>query len=189
MEEIQAFDIPNDVSWYAVNTRTTHEKRVASLLTCQGFEWFIPLYKCRRRWSDRIKETDQPLFPGYVFCRFDLRSRVQILKTPSVLDIVGIRGVPTAIYEEEITAIQRMQHSGLELSPHPFMRIGQRVRINGGCLDGVEGLIQDVRKRRYLIVSVTLLQRSVSVEIDSAWAVPISSPPRARNSNPAWSSL
>ena len=159
--------------WFAVQVKSTHEKRVTSLLQYQTYECFLPLYTSRRRWSDRIKRVKLPLFPGYVFSRFTPVDRIPILKTPSVISIVGIGAIPTPIDECEIAAIQRAVASGFGLSPHPFLQVGQRVRINGGSLCGLEGLIADVRKRDHLILSVTLLQRSVAVEIDSAWVTPI----------------
>src|SRR5215813_10609914 len=144
--------------WYAVQVKTTHEKRVASFLDFCGFEWFLPVYECRRRWSDRIKRVELPLFAGYVFCRFELSDRVRILKTPSVTRIVGVGHKPIPIPEQEMAAIQTVVKSGLYISPHPFLRIGQRVRIQAGPLCGLEGLITDLRKRDRLIISVTLLQ-------------------------------
>ncbi len=159
--------------WFAVQVKSTHEKRVTSLLQYQTYECFLPLYTSRRRWSDRIKSVELPLFPGYVFTRFTPAARIPILKTPSVISIVGIGAIPTPIDECEIAAIQRAVASGIGLSPHPFLQVGQRVRLNGGSLDGLEGLIADVRKRDHLILSVTLLHRSVAVEIDSAWVTPI----------------
>src|SRR5436190_7908574 len=159
--------------WFAVQVKSTHEKRVTSLLQYQTYEFFLPHYTSRSRWSDRIKRVELPLFPGYVFTRFTAVDRIPILKTPSVISIVGIGAIPTHIDESEIAAIQRAVASGFGLSPHPFLQVGQRVRINGGSLCGLEGLIADVRKRDHLILSVTLLQRSVAVEIDSAWATPI----------------
>ena len=159
--------------WFAIQVKSTHEKRVTSLLLYQKYECFLPFYTSRRRWSDRIKRVELPLFPGYVFARFTSAGRIPILKTPSVISIVGIGAIPAPIDECEIAAIQRAVASGFGLSPHPFLQIGQRVRINGGSLYGLEGLIADVRKRDRLILSVTMLQRSVAVEIDSVWATPI----------------
>jgi transcription antitermination factor NusG len=159
--------------WFALRVKSTHEKRATSLLQYQNYECFLPLYTSRRRWSDRIKRVELPLFPGYVFSRFTPGDRIPILKTPSVICIVGIGGTPIPIDECEIAAIQRVVASGFGLSPHPFLQIGQRVRINGGSLYGLEGLVADVRKRDRLILCVTLLQRSVAVEIDSAWVTPV----------------
>jgi transcription antitermination factor NusG len=164
------------LSWFAIQVKSTHEKRVTSLLDYQTYECFLPLYTSRRRWSDRIKSVELPLFPGYVFTRFTPGHRIPILKTPSVISIVGIGATPTPIDECEIAAIQRAVASGFGLSPHPFLRAGQRVRINGGSLYGLEGIIADIRKQDRLILSVTLLQRSVAVEIDSAWVTPIPAP-------------
>src|SRR5881396_3581636 len=170
--------VADGASWFAVQVKTTHEKRVTSLLDYSGREWFLPLYTCRRRWSDRVKQVEMPLFAGYVFCRFTASARVPILKTPSVMRIVGIGYVPTPIDEQEIAAIQRVVKSGFGLSPHPFLQVGHRVRVESGSLNGLEGLITDVRRGDRLILSVSLLQRSVAVEIDSAWVKPIHTPTR-----------
>lgn len=160
--------------WFAVQVKTTHEKRVAGLLDQRGYERFLPTYRQRRRWSDRIKEVDQPLFPGYVFCRFAPQARLGVLKTDGVYRVVGIGPVPAPIDEDEILAIQHAVESGLAVRPHPFLVAGQRVRIDGGPLAGVQGLVTDVRRRDRLVLSVSLLQRSLSVEIDSAWVTPVS---------------
>ena len=172
MARLEATKMTN-ASWFAVQVKATHEKRVDVLLSGGGFESFLPLYEWRRRWSDRIKRVKLPLFPGYVFCRFTPSDRVRVLKTPSVIRIVGIGYTPIPIDEHEIAAIQTVVKAGLGTSPHPFLGAGQRVRIKGGSLDGLEGLITDLRSRDRLILSVTLLQRSVAVEIDSACVVPI----------------
>jgi transcription antitermination factor NusG len=160
-------------AWFAVQAKTTHEKRVASLLSYQNYECFLPLYTCRRRWSDRIKQVELALFPGYVFCRFDHHLRGPILRTPSVTGVVGIGGKPAPIDPAEIAAIERAASSGLGVRPHPFLQVGQHVRIEGGALDGLEGLIVDTSRRNRLVISVTLLQRSVSVDIDSGCVAPI----------------
>src|SRR5438093_10392967 len=154
--------------WFAVQVKSTHEKRVTSLLQYQTYECFLPLYTSRRRWSDRIKSVELPLFPGYVFSRFTPAARIPILKTPSVISIVGIGAIPAPIDECEIAAIQRAVASGFGLSPHPFLQVGQRVRSNGGLLVGLEGIIADVRKLDGLILSVTELEASLSVVIGSA---------------------
>jgi len=167
-------------AWFAVQVKTTHEKRVTSQLGYRGYEWFLPLYTSRRRWSDRIKQVQLPLFPGYVFCRVAMSARVSILKTPSVMRIAGIGYTPTPIDDHEITAIQRVVKLGFGVSPHPFLQVGHRVRIQSGSLDGLEGLITDVRRGDRLILSVTLLQRSVAVEIDSAWVTPIHTSPASQ---------
>jgi transcription antitermination factor NusG len=165
---------PPVAAWFALQVKTTHEKRVAALLDQKGYDHFLPLYRVRRRWSDRIKEVDQPLFPGYLFCRFAPNARAGILKTDGVTRVVGIGGVPIPIEDHEIRTIQQAVSSGLEVRPHVFLESGQRVRIESGPFKDVEGLIVEVRKRHQLILSISLLQRSISVEIDSAWVAPVS---------------
>lgn len=171
---------PHGAAWYALQVRTTHEKRVAQLLDQKGYERFLPLYRVRRRWSDRIKEVDQPLFPGYLFCRFASDARVGILKTDGVARVVGVGGVPMPIDEHEILAIQQATGSGLDVRPHAYFTTGQRVRIASGPFEGIEGLVIDVRKNYRLLLAVNVLQRAVSVEIDSAWIAPVTPPARSR---------
>jgi len=133
----------------------------------KGYQWFLPLYKERRRWSDRIKQVDAPLFPGYVFCRFDPNDRLPILKTPGVTQIVGYSRVPVAVDENEIEAIRTLVASGVPNFPCAYLEVGSRVRIEAGALRGLEGILTDVKGKRRLVLSITLLQRSVAVEIDS----------------------
>jgi transcription antitermination factor NusG len=163
-------------AWFALRVRTTHEKRIAQLLDMKGYEQFLPLYRVRRRWSDRVKEVDQPLFPGYLFCRFAAQSRAGILKTDGVALVVGIGCVPMPIDDAEILAIQRAVGSGLDVRPHVDLTAGQCVRIDSGPFEGVEGRIVEIRRRHRLVLAISLLQRAISVEIDSAWVSPVSSP-------------
>lgn len=163
--------------WYAVQVRPRHEKLVASALLSKGFEGFLPLYRCKHRWSDRIKEVDLPLFSGYLFCRLDITRRLPILVTPGVIRFVGIGKIPMPVDEREIAAIIAIVSAGLQAEPHPYIHIGQRVRIDRGTLSGVEGIVQLTKKPARLIVSVSLLQRSVAVEIDEAWVRPLDSRP------------
>lgn len=162
--------------WFAVQVWARHEARVAEHLTGRGYPWFLPLYKCRKRWSDRVKVTDAPLFPGYLFCRFNPQNRLHILTTPGVIQIVGNNGSPTAIDETEIQAIQTAVASGLPSEPWPYLTVGDRVRIESGPLCDLEGTVVKHKGRDRLVLSVTLLQRSVAVEIDSAFVSPLHYP-------------
>jgi transcription antitermination factor NusG len=155
--------------WYALQVRARFEQGVADHLDGKGYEWFLPLYKCRKRWSDRIKEVEAPLFPGYLFCRINLQDRLPILKTPGVIQIVGSNRTPIAVDEVEVQAIQRMVASGIPNQPWPFLAAGDRVRIESGPLCGLEGILVEFKGNHRLVLSVTLLQRSVAVEIDSAF--------------------
>ncbi len=159
--------------WFALRVRSRYENTVATFLGGKGYEWFLPLYKSRRRWSDRIKEIELPLFPGYVFCRFDLQHRLPILTTPGVVTVVGIGKRPIPIDDGEIAAIQAAVRSELPSRPWPFLEIGQRVRVEYGPLCGLEGILLDFKGHHRLILSVILLQRSVAVEVDGAWVIPI----------------
>jgi len=160
--------------WFALRVRSSYEKTVAALLNGKGYQWLLPLYKCRRRWSDRIKEVELPLFPGYLFCRFDMQKRLPILTTPGILLIVGIGKRPLPIDPTELAAIQTLVKSELPSQPWPFLQIGDRVGINYGALCGLEGILLDFKGHHRLVLSVTLLQRSVAVEIDGAWVRPLS---------------
>src|ERR1700722_2574736 len=155
--------------WYALQVRARQELGVADFLRGKNYEWFLPLYKSRKRWSDRIKESDAPLFPGYLFCRLNIQDRLPILKTPGVIQIVGYNHQPVPVDEREIEAIQLMLSSGMPNQPWPFIAIGDRVRIESGPLRGLEGILTDFKGSHRLILSVALLQRSVAVEIDSAF--------------------
>jgi len=155
--------------WYGVRVRSNFEQIVAVALRARGYEEFLPLLKVRRRWSDRIKCMERPLFPGYVFCRFDAGHQVPILEAPGVVGLIAFGRQPASIPEEEIAAVKTMLLSSLPVHPYPFLRSGQKIRIVRGPLAGVEGVVVEVKKGFRLVASVTLLQRSVSVEIDREW--------------------
>src|SRR5664280_350305 len=144
-----------------------------STLRGKGYQEFFPLYRSRRRWSDRTKELELPLFPGYSFCQFDVNHRLPILTTPGVIGIVGAGKIPVPVDLEEIEAIRAILRSGLAAQPWPLLRVGSKVYIEGGPLAGLEGIITNTDKVYRLVVSVSLLQRSVAVEIDREWARPI----------------
>jgi len=158
--------------WYALRVIAGREKSVAGLLRHKGFVDFLPLYASCRRWSDRIQKVDLPLFPGYVFCRFNAYDRLPILTTPGVVHVVGLGGTPEPVADGEITALQSVVGSGLLVQPWPFLKVGQRVIIQQGPLRNVEGTLMEEKGRTNLIISITLLQRSVSVCIERAWVRP-----------------
>jgi transcription antitermination factor NusG len=162
--------------WYALQVRPRFEKIIATTLVNKGYEGFLPLYRHRSRWSDRIKEVQMPLFPGYLFCRFDINRRLPILVTPGVMHVVGIGKAPHAVDDTEIAALQAIVISGLQAEPRSYMNIGEKVRIEVGPLAGVEGILLALKGANRLVVSVSLLQRSVSVEINESWVIPVASP-------------
>jgi transcription antitermination factor NusG len=162
----------NDL-WYALKVRSRCEGMVAEILSAKGYELFLPTYKSRRRWSDRVKTLELPLFPGYLFCQFDLKTRLPILTTPGVSFIVGSGRLPEPVDRTEIEDLRTVVRAGVAYSPHPYVNVGQKVRIEYGALTGLVGLVTEVRNEMRLILSVNLLMRSVSIEVDRTWVQPI----------------
>jgi transcription antitermination factor NusG len=160
-------------SWFALRVKSRCEKVVATIAHNKGFEEFLPLYTSRRCWSDRVKSLELPLFPGYVFCRLNPRYRLQLLTIPGALHFVGIGNAPIPIDDREIASIQTAVRSGLSMEPCAFLEAGQRVRLDDGPLAGVEGIFVGTSKQQRIVVSLTLLKRSVAVVIERHWAVPL----------------
>jgi transcription antitermination factor NusG len=152
--------------WYAVRTKSKHEAAAASYLRGRGLEEFFPTYQCRRVWSDRVKVIDTPLFPGYLFCRFDEQAMLPVLEAPGVVHVVGFGGKPAAVPEEEVAAVRKLARSGLPASPCPYLREGMQVRIRSGPMQGVEGRLTKIKSKFRFVLSVDMLQRSVAVEVD-----------------------
>jgi transcription antitermination factor NusG len=158
--------------WFALRVRSNFEKPAAVALRGRGYEEFLPLYRAVRVWPTRIREVEVPLFPGYVFCRFNAADRLPILTTPGVVHIVGVGKTPAPIDNDELAAVRRILDSRLLAEPWPFVNVGERVLVAHGSLNGLEGIIVSLKKNCRLVVSVTLLQRSVAVEIDRSWIRP-----------------
>ena len=162
--------------WFAVRVRSNQERIAQAHLRERGYEEFAPSYKSERRWSDRKKEIDQFLFPGYVFCRFNPQDRLPVLTAPGVVDLVGFGNIPEPIAEEEIERVRRMVEFGLLVTPFHFVEVGQAVLIERGPLAGVEGILAEVKGKCRLVVSISLLKRSVSAEVDRNSIRPLRSP-------------
>jgi transcription antitermination factor NusG len=159
---------PTDgADWYAIYTRHQHEKSVAHILSIMEFETFLPLYMATHRWKDRNKDLSLPLFPCYVFLRGGLERRWQILATPGVHALVGVSGQPSPIPQTEIDAVRQVVQWSQQVEPYPFLRCGDWVRIKCGPLAGIEGILVRRKNRFRLVLSVSMLQKSVSVEVDS----------------------
>jgi transcription antitermination factor NusG len=155
------------ISWYALYTRHQHERTVALALSGKGVEVLLPLYTTVRRWKDRDKKLQLPLFPCYVFMRNPTGRWQPILATPGVHSIVGFGGRPAEIPVSEIDAVRRVVGSPLQAEPHPFLKCGDRVRVTAGPLQGLEGILLRKKNVWKILVSVEMLQRSVAVEIDA----------------------
>lgn len=162
-------DMETTLPWFALRTRSNFEKVATIALTNKGMTPYLPTYRSRRRWSDRVVVADMPLFQGYVFCRFDPLNRLPILTTTGVISIVGCGTEPAPIDDQEMAAIETILHSGLATEPCPFLREGQKVRVRRGSLAGVEGILTKKKSDFRLVISVTMLQRSIAVEIDREW--------------------
>lgn len=153
--------------WYAISTRSRHEKIVACQLTQKRINTFLPLVKAVHRWTDRRKVVEEPLFGGYVFVRIPMsnEARISVLRTHGVVEFVGIERNPTPIPDKQIEDVQTLLSSEISFGEFPFLRLGQRVRIRGGCLDGIEGILLAKNADRSVIVSVDLIQRSLEIHV------------------------
>lgn len=154
--------------WFAVMIRCGQAKLASRALEGLGFEQFRPAQAVRRQWSDRVKVIEEPLFPGYLFCRFDPQNRLPVLTAPGVISIVSFGRALLPVDEVEIETIRRLLDSRSRLCAHPYLAAGKRVRIERGALAGVEGILVEVRNAYRVVASITILQRSVAVEIDPA---------------------
>jgi transcription antitermination factor NusG len=164
----------NGLHWYAVHTRARHEKAVAHRLTELGLNCFLPLVKETHRWSDRKKTVELPLFSCYVFVQMNPEGneRLPVCSTNGVLQIVGPKGQGMAIPDEQIEAVRRIMAEELPWSEHPFLKLGQRVRVRGGAMDGIEGILQ-ARDKDTLVISVDAIQRSLAVRIEGYRVEPL----------------
>src|SRR5260370_20053729 len=154
--------------WYAASTFANHEKRVAGQVHGRAVEHFLPLYSSVRRWNDRRVQLQMPLFPGYVFVHLALRDRLRVLEIPSVARLVGFGGPPVALPDDEMEAMRIGLASQLRAEPHPYLKVGRRVRVVGGPLAGLEGRITRKKKQLRFVISLDLIMRSVAVEMDAA---------------------
>ena len=152
--------------WHALTATHKHERTACNHLLNKGLEGFWPVCRARRHWSDRIKQLDVALFPGYLFCRFPPLARASVLSTPGVTSIVSFGKLPGIVEDDEIAAIRTILASGLPAQPWPYLQAGQRVRIEQGCLQGLTATLVRCRDEFRVVVNVELLQRSVAVEID-----------------------
>ena len=153
-------------AWYALHVRPRFEKCVTTQLEWKGYEVYIPTYTSKRKWSDRVKTLSLPLFPGYVFCHFDVHARLPVVMTPGVMAVLGAGKHPAPVDEIELSGIRHITASQLQAQPHPYLAAGEAVRVESGPLQGLVGIILRTKGSYRLVVSLSLLMRSVSVEID-----------------------
>jgi len=158
--------------WYAVQVRAKSEQVVSRLLREKGYDDFLPMSRSWHRWSDRMRDSLSPLFPGYVFCRHSAGVTGLVVTTPGVIRIVGSGKTPTPVDDAEIASIRRLMELRLSVDPFPYLSVGQVVRIERGPLTGIQGIIVRYKNTQRLVVSVGVLQRSVAAEVDLDWVIP-----------------
>jgi transcription termination/antitermination protein NusG len=156
--------------WYAVQTRSNFEKRVANELDSKRLETYCPVFRELHQWADRKRVIERPLFQGYVFAKFadSGSARLSVLTAPGTVRIVGAGAALSAIPDGEIEAIRRVMNAGQGCSAHPFLREGSRVRVRRGALRDLEGILVRVKNQARLVVSLTLLSQAVSAEVDAS---------------------
>ncbi len=159
--------------WYAAYTCANHEKRVAQQLEQRLIRSFLPTYQSVRRWKDRRKLIELPLFPCYIFVQMDAKNRLDLLRLPGVLGLVSFRGKPAPVRSAEIENLQRGLKDKTSVHAHPYLKAGRKVRIRSGSMAGVEGVLVRKRDCTRIVLSISLLQRSVSVDIDEADVEPL----------------
>lgn len=155
------------IVWHALYTRYQHEKLVEQILIQKGFETYLPLYHTTHQWKDRVQRLSLPLFPSYVFIRGGLDRRLDIVTTRGVHAIVGDGEQAGVVTPSEIEAIRQLIAMRLQVEPHPFLKVGDRVRVKSGPLEGLEGILVRKKNQCRLVLSVELLQQSVATEVDA----------------------
>ena len=172
--------------WYAIRVQSKFESVASEVLLGKGYKSFLPLYKSVRRWSDRKKTLEMPLFPGYLFCCFNPADRMlPIISTPGVIGVVSAGRSPLPIDDDEIAGLQLMLRSGVEPEPWPYLNSGTKVLIELGPLAGLEAIVVENLNRWRVVVSVELLQRSVAAEIDRAWVREVKAQPLPEQMTPS----
>jgi transcription antitermination factor NusG len=154
--------------WYAAYTRSRHEKSVADMLQRKQINTFLPIYETMRRWRNGDHRVQLPLFPGYAFVHIALRDRLDVLKVPGVVRLVGFDGMPTALEDEEVESLRQALSAGVKAAPHPYLTVGRRVRITSGPLASQEGILVRRKGSLRVVLSVDLIQRSILVDVDAS---------------------
>jgi transcription antitermination factor NusG len=161
---------PLDREWYAVYTRSHQERMVQTQLAGRGVENFLPTYEKISQWKDRKKLIQVPLFPGYLFVKIEFMKRLEVVKAYGAVELVGNSAGPVPIPEEQVTRVRKFVEVGLKCDPHPYLKVGKKVRITEGTLEGLEGILVRTKNRSLFVISVEMIQRSVSVELEG-WKI------------------
>lgn len=172
---VESGAVPDGTHWYAIRTRSRHEKMVAKQLDGLGVENFLPLVMSVRRWSDRAVQVELPLFPGYAFVRlvYSPDERVRVLRTHGVVDFVGTQGRGTPIPDKQIEDVRILLSGKVPFKNSASLKVGQKVRVRGGAIDGVEGILTARRGERRLIIFIEPIQRSLSIDLEGYDVEPV----------------
>jgi transcription antitermination factor NusG len=168
----------SSVAWFALVIHQYKREQCEQMISRMGYEYFSPCLQTIKIWSDRRKRVDVPLFPGYIFCRFNPQKRLALLQIPGVLGIVSSGKQFLEVDANEIEAIRIAMASQLPVEPYPFFTPGQKVKVTQGPLRGVKGVLVRVKAETRLILSVAILNRSVSVEVQAGHLAPQDHAPR-----------
>lgn len=159
--------------WYAIQTRSRHEKCVAEQLRAQSFESFLPVQRCQHRWRNGVlADVELPLFPGYLFARTTAAERRQLLQVAGVVGLAASTAHPSAVPDDDIDTLRRVAESP-RVQAHPYVNLGERVRIISGPLAGVEGIVSRHKQELRLVLSVEIIMRSVAVEVRASDIEPL----------------
>jgi len=159
--------------WFAVYTRSHHERTCANQMSRRSIDHFFPTYEAVRRWKDRPRRLSLPLFPGYVFVRISFDQRRSVLVIPGVVQIVGFGDRPAPIGDDEIENLRRILSQGATAEPHRYLAVGQNVRISRGLLAGLEGVLVRKKGRLRLLISIELIRQCATIEVDAADVEPV----------------
>jgi transcription antitermination factor NusG len=159
--------------WFAAYVTARHEKQVAIQLERRGIQYFLPVYRSVRRWKDRRKELELPLFPSYIFVNIAMKDRLQVQCVPSVLQFVSFHGMPAELPESDMENMRNGLSRAAVAEPHPFLKVGRRVRVHSGAMRGIEGILVRIKDTFRVVITIELIQRSVAMEVDEADIEPI----------------
>jgi len=159
--------------WYATYTRSRHEKRIAEQLEQRSVECFLPVYETTRQWKNGRFKVQFPLFPGYVFVHIPLKERLRVLEVPGVVRLVGFHGTPTPLPQSDIEIMRDALRKGVEAEPHPYLKVGAKVRIRSGPLAGLQGILLRRKGKPRVVVSVDLIMRSIAIDIEATEIEPV----------------
>jgi len=161
------------MNWYALYTRSRHEKTVSEQLGQRSVDHFLPLYESIRKWKNGRFKVQLPLSPGYLFVHMDLKDRLPVLQVPGVVSLVGFNGVPAPLPQADIETIRHALSKGVQAQPHRYLKVGSRVRIKGGALEGMQGILLRKKGQLRVVVSVDLIMRSIAIDVDASEVEPV----------------